>query len=104
MLGALFGLSSLFSAYAAGVAGAAIALKLGPALAMLLRMYGGDTEPTQPEPFYPWGLAAALAVLPIPLALRKRWTLAGIAAAPFAVVPFVWALMEMFAAAAGTPE
>jgi hypothetical protein len=103
MLGALFGLSSLISAYAAGIAGAAIALTLGPPLAILLRMYGGDTEPTQPEPWYPWGLAAGLALLPIPLALRKRWTLAGLAAAPFAIVPFVWAVMQMVAAAAGSP-
>lgn len=102
MLGALFGMSSLLSAYATGVSGAFVAWTLGPPLAMAMRMYGGDTEPVRPQPWYPWGFAVVLALLPLPLALRRRWMLAGVAAVPFAVVPLMWALWRMYMAAAGT--
>jgi hypothetical protein len=100
MLGALFGMSTLLSSYAAGIAGAAIAWNVGPSLAMVLRIYGGDTEPVRPEPWYPWGVAVLLALLPFPLAWKRRWTLAGVVAAPFAVVPLPWALYAMYQAAA----
>ena len=45
---------SAVSALTAGLVGAWATIRFGPALAMGLAIYGGNTEPVMPEAPYPW--------------------------------------------------
>lgn len=49
---------SAASALVAGLLGAAATIRFGPALAMGMAIYGGNTEPLTPAAPYPWGLYA----------------------------------------------
>lgn len=74
---------SFFSVWLGGLLGAAVVATVGPALAMGLQMYlSFNTEPVMPAVAFPWTFAGLWAVLPLPLAARRRWKLAALLAAP----------------------
>lgn len=65
--------ASAVSALAAGAVGAWATIRFGPALAMGLAIYGGDTEPSAPEAPYPWTLVAlGLAVFAAGAVVERR--------------------------------
>ncbi len=90
-----FEVMTLTSTWSAGVLGAAVVWRFGPALAMLARMYSLETEPVEPARRYPWVLAALFALLPLPPLYTRRLRLAAIAALPFALLPW-WVLSSMY--------
>lgn len=96
---ALFGFSTLVSAYTAGMLGAVVAIALGPWLAMGARMFLGDTDPSHPHLAYPFAALFVGLMLPVPFLYRKQWDYAGIAAFPVALLPF-WQLWRLYVAAA----
>ena len=49
--------ASSVSALVAGAVGAWATIRFGPALAMGMAIYAGNTEPTEPVAPYPWGWA-----------------------------------------------
>ncbi len=74
---------SFFSVWLGGLLGAAVVATVGPALAMGMQMYlSFNTEPVMPTLAFPWPLAGLFGVLPLPLAARRSWKLAGLLAAP----------------------
>jgi hypothetical protein len=93
----LVGGFSLASLVAAGVIAHLTVAFVGPPLAMLGRMYGGELEPRTPNLAYPWLGAVLLALLPALPAAHRRWTLATGAVVPFLLLPF-WQLWALWAA------
>jgi len=91
--------SSLASTFAAGLLGMVVVRAVGSPLAMGARMWLGDTEPSSPH--VPWPMVATFfaLMLPVPWLYRRDWKIAGIAALPFALLPF-WQLYRLYLAAA----
>ncbi|MDP2314945.1 MAG: hypothetical protein Q8P41_18745 [Pseudomonadota bacterium] len=94
-ISALFALSSLVSAYAAGLLGAVTMIVVGPYLAMGAQMWLGNTEPVRPFLVWPAVPTFVGLLLPVPWLYRKQWNIAAIAALPFALLPF-WQLYKLY--------
>lgn len=87
VVGFAMALNLLASLYAAGILGAVVVYFVGSPFAQILWMIRADT-PEVPAVPYPWMWTAVFAALPVVLAWRRRWQLAGVAAIPFAVLPW----------------
>jgi hypothetical protein len=89
--------ASFVSTYVAGWCAVAIAILLGPSLAMFWCMLQGNTEPTTPTAEYPMWLTVVAAVLPVPLAYRREFRYALLASVPLLLVPgwYVHTLAEL---------
>lgn len=101
-LSRVLGLASFVSTAFSVVGIVLLCAFVGPDLAMVLRMYGGDLEPVRATLAFPW-LVCVLSLLPaVALGLRKQNTLATLAC----VLPLVVCgvhLRALYAAAASTP-
>jgi hypothetical protein len=98
----LLGAGVLAHSVALVVAMLAITAAFGPDLAMLLRMYAGDFEPTRASIAFPW-IPAVLGFVPAALLTwKKRYTL-GSAAAMLPLLVAASHMRALFAASAGTP-
>lgn len=75
----VLGVGSLLSLALASTLAVAVTAFLGPNLAMLLAMYGGNLEPTLPTAPFPWALAVGAAAPAVGLAFTRRFGLAGLA-------------------------
>ncbi len=95
----LLAVSSLASTLAAGLLGMVVVMAVGSPLAMGARMWLGDTEPERPHLPWPMVLTFLVLMLPVPWLYRRQWKFAGIAALPFALLPF-WQLYRLYLAAA----
>lgn len=100
-ISAALAVSSLVSAYVAGLLGAVTMMALGPWLAMGAQMYGGNTEPSHPHLAWPLVPTFIGLMLPVPWMYRKQWGIASVAAVPLAVLPF-WQLYRLYVLA-GVP-
>jgi hypothetical protein len=88
VLGFVMALNTVIGMYAAGLTGVAVVILAGPGFAQFLWMARADT-PVEPHLPYPWLATFVCALLPVPLIRKRQWVLAGLAAIPFAVLPFV---------------
>ncbi len=79
MVRTILGVGSLLSLALASSLAVVITAFLGPHLARLLAMYGGNLEPTLPITPFPWALAVAAALPAAALAFTRRFGLAGLA-------------------------
>lgn len=100
VLGLAMALNTLIGMYAAGVLGIGVAIWFGPGFAEYLWMARADT-PVEPHLPYPWLASIFFGLLPIPLIRARHWQLAGVAAVPFALVPWVQLYLLYLAA---TPQ
>lgn len=87
----------------AGLGGGVMVSRVGWSLAMMLAMYGGDTEPARPDLPYPWwvfALAVALASAGLGWGMvQRRRSADGPASAGFlAVLPLALAYLGALAA------
>lgn len=90
---------SLASAYLGGIIGMITMATVGPWLGMLVQMYGGNTEPNQPQVAFPVVACVIAFGLPIAPAVKRRWLLAVVATIPLVLLPF-WQLFRLYRAAA----
>ncbi len=97
LLRTIFGVGSLLSMALASALAVLVTALLGPNLAMLLAMYGGNLEPTVPTTPFPWVLAFVAASPAAALAATRRFGLAAMALAlEFVVCGWqVWRLMQV---------
>ncbi len=90
---------SFFSAWIGGFIGAMTVRYVGSPLAMGAQMWVRfNTEPRRPELPYPVAMTVVLALLPLPLVMRRRWKWATFAALPFFALPW-WHFMDLYALA-----
>ncbi len=97
-ISAILAITSLVSAYAAGLLGALTMMVVGPPLAMGAQMWLGNTEPSEPHLAWPAVLTFVGLMLPVPWLYRRQWGIASIAAVPFALLPY-WQFYRLYVAA-----
>ena len=92
---------SFLSTWTAGLFGALVVRYLGDSLAMGAQMWVAmNTEPVQPRLDFPIVATTFAAILPVPLAAKRRWSGAMLASLPFFALPW-WHFSRLYALAQG---